>query len=185
MNKQPEFLLELDEEQDNCKNIASIDSAHHFLNFSRKITEASSMRKPVDIQLGIACGKDLLFNSPSRILRRPPQTLSFNNKTNPVKNNTYDIITSPLSKPSYPIDEVSAKRETNYRPSPMLLQMQQNSNIKSNNVKSSSSLLDQLVADVLSHIESCPDNSAYSDDLDKLKPKLQAYTVTRLPALKS
>lgn len=186
MNKQSEFLLELDDEQDNRKNLASIDSAHHFLNFSRKITEASSMRKPVDIQLGIACGKDLLFSSPSRILRRPPQALSFNNKTNPIKNNKNDIITSPLSKPTHPIDEVDSKSTTNYRPSPMLLQMQQNSSFKSSNVKSSSSsLLDQLVADVLSHIESCPDSSAYSDDLDKLKPKLQAYTVTRLPALKS
>lgn len=185
-NTEPDFLLELDDEQDNTKNIASIDSAHQFLNFSRKITEASSMRKPVDIQLGIACGKDLLFNSPSRILRRPPQTLSFNKKsslnTNVNKNNTNDIIKSP----TYAMNEVTTEREPNYRPSPMLLQMQKHSSIKSNNTKPSSSpLLDRLVADVLNHIESCPDNSAYSDDLDKLKPKLQAYTVTRLPALKS
>jgi hypothetical protein len=45
----------------------------------------------------------------------------------------------------------------------------------------SSPLLDRLVADVLNHIDSCPDRSAYSDDLDRLKPKLQAYSVTRLP----
>lgn len=181
-------MLELDDEQDNSKDLASIDYAHQFLNFSRKITEASSMRKPVDIQLGIACGKDLLFKSPSHILRRPPQTLSLNNKTNPIKNNTNGVIRSPLSKPTYPVDEFNTERETNHHPSPMLLQMQKNSSIKLNSTKpttSSPSLLDRLVADVLNHIESCPDNSAYSDDLDKLKPKLEAYTVTHLSTLKS
>jgi hypothetical protein len=42
-----------------------------------------------------------------------------------------------------------------------------------------SSSLDELVADVLNYMESCPDQSAYSYDLAILKPKLEAISIDR------
>lgn len=256
--QQKDFLLELDDEQDTTTTSrTTIDSGHQFLNFSRKVTKASSMRKPVDIQLGIACGKDLMFTtSPSRILRQHrPLASNHSNKaalppTSPPplvrrksskkklkkevkeeKNNTMTVkILSPSTvakpnttyinsnkkmQPSSPqptskntkSDTISSEKP----PTPITTttsrlallaaaaasptipsqpqqqeqehqhqyQQEQQQELPNITTSSSSHLLDQLVADVLSHIESCPDHSAYSDDLDKLKPKLKAYNITR------
>lgn len=211
-------FLDIDNEVDDEKNIATIDTAHQFLNFSRKVTEASSMRKPVDIQLGIACGKDLLFGASPHLLQqryqRPSLSTSMNKKPITIshleqKNNTITNSADPtISKKAVPSPSISLKRkpsaktlkttsqnnasskEAKHRSlplqSPNFFSSNNNDNSGVNkpttNNSVSSPLLDRLVADVLSHIESCPDRSAYSDDLDKLKPKLQAYSVTRLPS---
>jgi hypothetical protein len=217
-NTQKDFLLQLDDEEDNNNNRASIDTDHQFLNFSRKVTEASSMRKPVDIQLGIACGKDLLFNNPARMLRRP-QPMSYNSKpsslpptsppplvrkkSNKKKTNNSDTTvrvvlpptTAPAAKPKYTNLSPSPGRNTNKNnyttsnaittsssqlsPSLVSPPPQQTQQQEQLTAITSSSLLDQLVADVLNHIESCPDHSAYSVNLDRLKPKLKAYSITR------
>ncbi|KAG2235640.1 hypothetical protein BDF21DRAFT_409198 [Thamnidium elegans] len=171
--KKTDILLQLDDEEDNRRGIASIDTAHHFLNFSRKVTEASSMRKPVDIQLGISCGKDLLFGSPSRMLRRSPfqtnkPSVSSTTPISLTKKDVKEAMNLPL--PIKPVHDVT-DNESQHKST------QQKVTIKSTN----SPLLDRLVADVLNHIESCPQQAAYSDDLDRLKPKLQAYTVTHSP----
>ncbi|CAO3666269.1 unnamed protein product [Rhizopus stolonifer] len=92
-------MLELDDEVCNP-----------FLNFSRKVMEASSTRRPVDIQLGIANGKDL-FKRGSQI------------KTS----------------------------------------------------------LDLLVEDVLKHIEACPNQTAYSDVLERLTPRLKEHKKRVIP----
>lgn len=150
---QPDMSLELDDEEGDRNEHSTIDTSHHFLNFSRKVTEASSMRKPVDIQLGISCGKDLMFGFPSRVVRRSPAEQHHSSPLSK-KEGVHDVMDSSSRKPS----------QKKYMHSP-----------------THSSLLDQLVADVLNHIESCPEQSAYSDDLDRLKPKLQAYSVTHHP----
>lgn len=210
-------FLDIDNEVDDEKNIAAIDTAHQFLNFSRKVTEASSMRKPVDIQLGIACGKDLLFGASPRLLQqryqRPSLSTSMNKKPITLshleqKNNAITNSVDPtISKKAVPSPSASLNRKpsakalksasqnnTSKEAKHRSLPLQSHNFFSSNNSDNSgvnkpttnnsvsSPLLDRLVADVLSHIESCPDRSAYSDDLDKLKPKLQAYSVTRFPS---
>lgn len=214
-------FLDIDNEIDDEKSIATIDTAHQFLNFSRKVTEASSMRKPVDIQLGIACGKDLLFNtsphlfqqrrqkpSLSNTMNKKPVTLLHSEQKNNIITNSADQAASKKAVPSPSVSlnkKPSAKtlktisqnktnsgssKEAKHRSLPLQSPNFFSSNNSDNsgvnkattNSSVSSPLLDRLVADVLSHIESCPDRSAYSDDLDKLKPKLQAYSVTRFPS---
>ncbi|KAI9353998.1 hypothetical protein BD770DRAFT_392880 [Pilaira anomala] len=151
---QPDMSLELDDEEGDRNELSSIDTAHHFLNFSRKVTEASSMRKPVDIQLGISCGKDIVFGFPSRVVRRssPPPPQEHRSPLSK-KENVHDVMGSSSSR------KPSQKKYTGINPP----------------TTTHSSLLDQLVADVLNHIESCPEQSAYSDDLDRLKPFLNNY----------
>jgi hypothetical protein len=203
----PEDTFSLDDEIDDDesyqrKETASIDTAHQFLNFSRKVTEASSMRRPVDIQLGIACGKDLVFSSSSR-LRPPTSSLSLKpsfttthldrnkKKLEPttvkkiVPTNTEKKLNSLANKPTTKIANDNKEMKHRSLPLQQLLHNHHNDKDKSTTTTThhptSSPLLDRLVADVLNHIDSCPDRSAYSDDLDRLKPKLQAYSVTRLP----
>ncbi|KAG0738410.1 hypothetical protein G6F57_008353 [Rhizopus arrhizus] len=96
------------------------DISNPFLHFSRKVIEASSTKRPVDIQLGIASGKE--FN-----LFKPKRT------------------------PSMKSD---MKRKTS---------------------------LDLLVEDVLKHIEACPNQTAYSDVLDKLTPRLKEHKKRAIP----
>lgn len=203
------FIDDIDDDESyERKDIGSIDTAHQFLNFSRKVTEASSMRRPVDIQLGIACGKDLLFSPSSRLLQQPRHhqqpkpslsTLNNINKKPSFTNNNSQLDRrnginnkkiEPTIKVVLPIttemkiDEIN--KEIKHRSLPPLQQKTYNNKPSTTNTTTnsptSSPLLDRLVADVLNHIDSCPDRSAYSDDLDRLKPKLQAYSVTRLPA---
>ncbi|KAI8994514.1 hypothetical protein BDB01DRAFT_831485 [Pilobolus umbonatus] len=115
--------------------------SHMFLNFSKRINGLISMKKPVDIQLGISCGRS----------------------------------TSHSSLPFFPY--LPSKSSEQYTNSIGVNHRQ------SNNKQSTedSYLLDQLVADVLIHIESCTDNIGYSSDLDYLKPKLLAYKMARHP----
>ncbi|KAI8884116.1 hypothetical protein K501DRAFT_285018 [Backusella circina FSU 941] len=135
------FLL-LDDEED-FKMVSNMDASHNFLNFSRRITESSSMKRPVDIQLGIACGKDLVFS------RSPLQG-------------------SAIPKASVSSGPVKLPNEAKISASSPVISGQPNT--KKNRLS-----LDRLVKDVLVHIESCPGQSPYSDDLDRLKPKLVAY----------
>ncbi|RCH83344.1 hypothetical protein CU098_008298 [Rhizopus stolonifer] len=120
-------IFELDNEESQPFQ-PTLDTSHQFLHFSRKITEAASMKRPVDIQLGITCGRDLLFTR-SMAIKHPP-------------------LSSPSSLSSLSFDSMEYK----------------------------SLLLDRLVSDVLQHIDSCP---AYSDDLSKLKPRLEAYRIKK------
>ncbi|KAI8646002.1 hypothetical protein BD408DRAFT_410965 [Parasitella parasitica] len=161
------LLYELDDEDANV-NATITPNAHEFLNFSRRITERS-LKRPVDAQVGIAYGKDLLFsyrNKPLKNTAKISSPLAYTkttvNATMPVHTTTIHSKTMPKkTKPN------QHQKATHHLPSPSLLQL------PSSAVGKSSSL-EELVADVLNYIESCPDQSAYSYDLAKLKPKLEA-----------
>lgn len=181
-------MFELDDEEI-TNDVSTIDNLHQFLNFSRKVTESSSMKRPVDIQLGIACGKDLIFASPilsRRPLQQQQQTIFPTKTLSSPKNTNKKATHTPL-----PVDNPQRKASLENTPIFKLPSKPLSSSIKPTkkrssytsttshqpqaNMNTSSPLLDRLVADVLSHIESCPDQSAYSEDLDNLKPKLEAY----------
>jgi hypothetical protein len=142
-----DFLL-LDDEDD-FRMVSGIDASHNFLNFSRRITESSSMKRPVDIQLGIACGKDLLFS------RSPLQGNAIAKES--LSKVPLQLVHEISTDDSSPVKKISSQPK----------------------VKKNRMSLDQLVRDVLVHIESCPEQNAYSDDLDRLKPKLEAYNHSR------
>ncbi|KAI8886616.1 hypothetical protein K501DRAFT_309225 [Backusella circina FSU 941] len=187
-------LLLLDDEDD-LRNVATIDQGHRFLNFSRRIAESASMRRPVDIQLGIACGKDLIFSRSLLDKKKVPllhhhKAIREHNKDDDEgarQTDKEEVLPLEGKKKSLPPlppkmqenvkgvnkKNPSSKKELNGG-NKALVEMSMNQS-----KRNSSGLLDRLVADVLKHIESCPDQTAYSIDLDKLKPKLQAYTLTR------
>lgn len=172
-------MFELDDEE-----APTIDTSHLFVNFSRKINEVSLM-KPVDIQLGIACGRDLLFTSP--ILRRRPlqqqrqsifpvKTLSSPISTNKNATQTPSPLVNHQRKTSLEHIYINNTQYSKPPPLSVIKPTKKRSSIQPQaNMNTSSPLLDRLVSDVLSHIESCPDQSAYSEDLHNLKPKLEAY----------
>lgn len=205
MNGQNNDTAFFDLDDEDIDLIPTIDSSHQFLNFSRKITEAASMRKPVDIQLGIACGKDLFF--PSFI--KPPQEegAMFSTERNIEESS---LLSSPLDEGATPPsptfsettvvkDESSSENDYGYSDKEdtlffdykntndlPTLDFSTNDNVTSffrspecNEEDTTSISLDKLVADVFNYMDSCPNHSAYSEDLQSLKSKLEDYNSSR------
>jgi hypothetical protein len=186
-------LLLLDDEDDLISS-ATIDQGHQFLNFSRKINGSASMKRPVDIQLGIACGKNVLFSRSLLDNRKLPfhritQENNNNVRDYPLINSEVDIVPLQGKKLLPPLppkmqdnntNDKGINRKKSYENYRKQLSNNTITTMRKNQSKSnSSSSLDRLVADVLKHIESCPDQTAYSIDLDRLKPKLEAYTLAQ------
>ncbi|GAN02566.1 hypothetical protein MAM1_0024d02010 [Mucor ambiguus] len=172
------LMFELDDEDSHLSTPAS-PNAHEFLNFSRRITERS-LKKPVDTQVGIAYGKDLIFTQRNRPLKnavkissplvhhalspspKPTHTSTIHHKPAPHKSIPHH---HQKSSPHLSVLSVAA---TTAAPLPQ--------QPPTTTAKSRSNALEELVADVLNYIDSCPDQSAYSYDLAKLKPKLEAIS---------
>ncbi|KAL7321144.1 hypothetical protein PS15m_000952 [Mucor circinelloides] len=168
------LMFELDDEDSNLSTAAS-PNAHEFLNFSRRITERS-LRKPVDTQVGIAYGKDLLFPQRNKSLKNAVKISSplvhhaVNSTSKPTHTNAIHHKTIPSKAIPNHHQKITPHLSVLPAPAPLLPQQ------PSTTTKSKSSSLEELVADVLNYIDSCPDHSAYSYDLAKLKPKLEAIS---------
>lgn len=174
------LMLELDDEDaQHLGTAAASPNAHEFLNFSRRITERS-LKKPVDTQVGIAYGKDLLFSQRNRPLKNAvkissPLVQQALNPTTPTKPPTH---VNTLHNKPMPHKSIPSHHQKNLSASPLEVATaaplpQQP---PTTTTKSKSRALEELVADVLNYIDSCPDQSAYSYDLAKLKPKLEAIS---------
>lgn len=174
------LMFELDDEDSNLSTAAS-PNAHEFLNFSRRITERS-LKRPVDTQVGIAYGKDLLFSQRNRPLKNAVKISSplVHQALNPAPKPTTTqhanaIHHKPISHKSIPNHpqkstlHLSASSPAAAAAAAPLPQQPPTTTT----TKSKSNALEELVADVLNYIDSCPDQSAYSYDLAKLKPKLE------------
>lgn len=207
-------IYELDDEDTDL--LPTIDSSHQFLNFSRRVTEAASMRKPVDIQLGIACGKDLIF--PSFTKRHKPPKIQvqdtaslFSTQVNSSENSLSSTLESDSPRdtiPSPTLSEATVVKEDEpysekdyfsdrdaaffeYDPPKDTYNLSTSNDLSTNELPSfsfsesnlsedtNSMSLDQLVADVFNYMDSCPNHSAYSEDLRSLKSKLQEYNSSR------
>ncbi|KAI8977107.1 hypothetical protein BDF20DRAFT_544245 [Mycotypha africana] len=178
----------LDLNDDDLLTSTTIDNSHQFVNFSRKVTEASSMKKPVDIQLGIASGKGFFTRaSPSVFMaqrhKQQQQSERIDLSTNQATSGIA-IESKALSTPSISIDYVHTPTTINndaYTKNDNVALPNSSSTATTASLPSiltttaHSPSLKQLVNDVLKHIESCPDKTAYSNDLDMLKPRLKAY----------
>ncbi|CEP19454.1 hypothetical protein [Parasitella parasitica] len=160
------LLYELDDEDANL-NTTIAPNAHEFLNFSRRITERS-LKRPVDAQIGIAYGKDILFSHRNQPLKNTTKISSPLTNTKNTVNATLPTHTTTIHSKLIPNKTIPIQRQTAtlHLPSPPPLP-------SSTSIGKGSSL-EVLVADVLNYIESCPDQLAYSYDLAKLKPKLEA-----------
>ncbi|KAK4517362.1 uncharacterized protein ATC70_000697 [Mucor velutinosus] len=169
------LMFELDDEHSNLSTAAS-PNAHEFLNFSRRITERS-LKKPVDAQVGIAYGKDLLFSQRNRPLKNAVKISSplVHHALNPGSKpaHAHAIHHKPVPHKSIPNQHQKSASHVSALPAPAVPLPQQS---PMTTIKSKSNALEELVADVLNYIDSCPDQSAYSYDLAKLKPKLEAIS---------
>lgn len=172
------LMFELDDEDTNVNSTAT-PNAHEFLNFSRRITERS-LKRPVDTQVGIAYGRDLLFSQRNKPLKNavkissPLVHTNAVNSTVPVHTNNninHSKIIHNKTKPFHHHQKVTSPYLSTASTAASSPQQSQNTA-----VISKSSSLDELVADVLNYMESCPDQSAYSYDLAILKPKLEAIS---------
>ncbi|OBZ88636.1 hypothetical protein A0J61_03317 [Choanephora cucurbitarum] len=135
-----------------------IETPQQFLKLSRKITGIVSSKRPVEIQLGIGCGKNLLFpslgtvkieallNQQNRLVGSKPMESP---PTTPIPTPTHAYSISTISFDEYAPPQHSFPN----RPA----------------------VLDRLVADVLNHLDSYPNQSDCSEDLIHLKPRLEAY----------
>lgn len=166
-------MFELDDEDSNLST-AAVPNAHEFLNFSRRITERS-LKKPVDTQVGIAYGKDLLFSQRNKPLKNAVKISSplVHQALNPAPKPTHANAIHQKTMPHKSIPNHHQKSALHLSiASPATAPLPQQPPTATT-TKSKSNALEALVADVLNYIDSCPDQSAYSYDLAKLKPKLE------------
>ncbi|KAI8382995.1 hypothetical protein BD560DRAFT_385741 [Blakeslea trispora] len=152
-----------------------IETPQQFLKFSRKITGVVSSKRPVEIQLGIACGKNMLFPSSlghhaatakiEALFNQQNKLLGYSNNSSNIKP-MESPPTTPIPTPThaYSISTISFDEPMEYV-------------TPQHSFPNRSALLGRLVADVLSHIDSYPDQSVCSEDLMNLKPRLEAYHI--------
>ncbi|KAL9556284.1 hypothetical protein MBANPS3_001945 [Mucor bainieri] len=156
------LMFELDDEDSNLSTAAS-PNAHEFLNFSRRITERS-LKKPVDTQNAVKISSPLVHQALNPA-SKPTHANAIHHKPIPHKNiPDHHQKSPPHLSASSPIATTAAAAAALPQQPPITT------------IKSKSNALEELVADVLNYIDSCPDQSAYSYDLAKLKPKLEAIS---------
>lgn len=145
------MMFELDNED--CSKRLLPPTENQLFHFSRKIVEASStMKRPVGIQLGISP-----FSFPQK--RREHNSGMVAN-TNQMESNS-----ASRPKKEYVFQEQFHERSKFIT---SLMTMNTSPNMRH------SPSLEKLIDDVFSYVETCPDQTAYSDDLRKLVVKLKA-----------
>ncbi|OAD76167.1 hypothetical protein PHYBLDRAFT_59703 [Phycomyces blakesleeanus NRRL 1555(-)] len=128
-----------------------LPGSHPFLNFARKIAQATSMRRPVDIQLGLARGSTVVAvrekqqHALQKIKWLLPNLLSVNRREAALWRQPFTALMSYLQPP--------------------------NRKGITNDEKLCQDKLEQLIKDVLSHIDAKQDSS----DLNELRPRLIAF----------
>ncbi|KAI9012171.1 hypothetical protein CLU79DRAFT_839123 [Phycomyces nitens] len=128
-----------------------LPGSHPFLNFARKIAQATSMRRPVDIQLGLARGSTVVVahekqqQTLQKIKWMLPNLLSLNRREAALWRQPFTALLSYLQPP--------------------------NRKSITNDDKVCQDKLEQLIKDVLSHIDAKQDSS----DLNELRPRLIAF----------
>ncbi|KAG0171371.1 hypothetical protein DFQ28_009080 [Apophysomyces sp. BC1034] len=156
------------------------DESNPFFTFSRRIAKVTSMHRPVDIQLGIAATN---ASSRRRLMTGATATAT-NVKLLPtllmpdhvIWKKSLTIVMAVLprrhaAKSARRLQQLPPQRKS---PQPPRLEPPQEPEVE---LCTSEDLekFKQLVEDVLAHMDSYPDRTAMSPDLDELRPKLEAY----------